>query len=177
MLHALIHALVLRRLYAVASAAWNASAGYDRARSWLYGHYAGYHDMLEIDPQLTDRMLDEIHRWDRDEFVQSWRTLAKWNSNLRSHPATQLSSHDALAVLDCVGKPTLAAVAAKIFSEPYAYYRGWPDLMLLGSAGELTFVEVKTTDTLHYGQIITMLDMREAAGLSIRVMRLCHRTC
>jgi hypothetical protein len=172
MLHALIHALVLPRLYSLASGAWNGNAGYDRARSWLYRHYAAYHEMLEIDPQLTQGMLQDIHRWDRTAFATSWQTLATWNLLLGSHPAVDVGSDEALAVLDCVGEPTLSAIAARVFSEPFAYYHGWPDLMLLDSTEKLRFVEVKTTDRLHFGQIVTMNDMRETAGLNISVMRL-----
>jgi hypothetical protein len=176
MLHALIHAIVLPRLYLMASKAWNETAGYDRARSWLYGFYAGYRDLLEIDPRLTERMLEDIDEWDRAAFVASWRMLAEWNHEFGFHPAAHITSDLALAVLDGVGEPRLSAIAAKVFSEPFAYYHGWPDVMLLDSDGKLSFIEVKTTDKLHYGQIITMVDMREAANLNIRVMRLHRRS-
>lgn len=175
MLHGLIHALVLPRLYSVASAAWNDSAGYDRARSWLYGHYAAYKELLAIDAGLVDGMLQDIHRWDRAAFVASWQTLGAWNNHLSSHPAAKVGSEVALAVLDAVGAPTLSAVAARVFSDPYAYYCGWPDLMVLDCTGNLRFVEVKTTDSLRYAQIITILDMRDAADLDISVMQLKRR--
>jgi hypothetical protein len=174
MLHALIHALVLPRLYSLAADAWNATAGYDCARSWLYRHYASYHDLLELDPQLTQGMLNDIHRWDRDAFLGSWRKLGVWNRPYHSHPAADVKPKDALAVLDSIGEPRLSAIAARIFSEPFAYYHGWPDLMFLDSEGRLRFVEVKTTDRLHFGQIVTICDMRDSASLDISVMRLCR---
>lgn len=172
MLHGLIHALVLPRLYSVASAAWNEAAGYDRARSWLYGHYAAYRELLDIEPGLVDAMLGDIHCCNRVQFMQSWRMLGDWNSSPSSHPAASVRPEDALAILDGVGESRLSAIASRVFSEPYAYFTGWPDIMLLDAAGNLRFVEVKTTDTLHFGQIITITDMREAAGLDISVTRL-----
>jgi len=170
MLHALIHAMVLPRLYSLASRAW----GDDRAQSWLYGHYAAYHELLGIESRLTEGMLQDIRGWDRTAFIASWQTLSTWNRLFGSHPAVTVEPDEALEVLDCVGEPTLSAIAARVFSEPFTYYHGWPDLMLLESTGRLKFVEVKTTDRLHFGQIVTMNDMRDAAGLDISVMWL-HR--
>jgi hypothetical protein len=169
MLHALIHALVLPRLYSTACAAWN---DLERVRAWLYRYYAGYSQLLRFDPGLADGMLQDIDRWDKKSFVKSWQTLGAWNATFRLHPAANVEVEEALAVLDAVGRSTLSAIAARVFTDPYAYYRGWPDLMVLDSTGNLRFVEVKTTDRLYYGQIITMSDMRLTAGLDITVMRL-----
>lgn len=171
-LHALIHALVFPRLYSTMSEAWNKSGGSDRARSWLYGSYAGYNDVLDFAPDLAAQMLADIHAWDRPAFVESWRTLGEWNADnhWKWHPATTVRPDQALAILEAVGVRRLAAVAAQVFTDPYAYYHGWPDLMVLTPDGRLDFIEVKTTDRLHYGQIITMADMRNAAHLEMSVL-------
>lgn len=171
-LHALIHALVLPRLYTVAASAWNTEAGYDRARSYFYGHYAAYIQLLEFAPDLVGRMLDDIRDADRDAFLASWRTLAEWNRQISTHPATHVAPKDAFTVLGGVGAATLAAIAAQVFSEPYAYFCGWPDIMLLDAQGVLRFIEVKTSDKLSIAQIITMCDMRAAAKLDMRVVKL-----
>lgn len=173
-LHSLIHALVLPRLYATMAKAWNAKAGYDRARSWLYRYYAGYNDILDVVPDMATHMLADVRAFDRSAFVESWRTLREWNvaNGALPHPAKFIGTDEALATLDAVGAKRLGDIAERIFADPYAYYHGWPDLMVLGLGGRLTFYEVKTTDRLRYGQIVTMTDMRSAADLDIRVMRL-----
>ena len=135
-----------------------------------------HNDILDVAPDIEAGMLADIERFDRTEFARSWQTLAKWNTGNHSdpHPAGCVSVERALASLDAVGRPRLSAIAAQIFTDPYSYYHGWPDLTILDSAGRCEFVEVKTTDRLHYGQIVTMGDMRHAAGLDIRVLRLRH---
>ena len=160
------------------SEAWKENGGSDRARSWLYSHYAGYNDVLDFAPDLAALMLADIREWDKSAFVESWRTLGNWNADIRwmSHPAVTVQPDEALATLDAVGVRRLAAVAAQVFTDPYAYYHGWPDLMVLTPDGQLDFIEVKTTDRLHYGQIITMADMRDAADLEMRVLRLKRKT-
>lgn len=175
-LHALIHGLVLPRLYSTAldSPQWGA----DRARSWFYMGYGGYNDLLDVDPNLAAKMLSDIAYWDRAAFLQTWQALMEWNmgNEVVPHPASRIGQDTALMVLDTVGRDRLYAIAKKVFEEPFSYWSGWPDLMLLDSEGSLRFVEVKTTDTLHYSQIITMPAMRDAAGLDMSVLRLKRTT-
>ena len=162
MLHALIHALVLPRLYSVMAAAWNDKAGYDRARSWLYGHYAGYNDIMDVAPDIEDGMLADVRQFDRGAFSRSWQTLIEWNADnhVIPHPARWTGAEEALATLDAVGEPRLSAVLAQVFTDPYSYYRGWPDLMIVDRSGRCRMVEVKTTDRMHYSQIVTIPDMK-----------------
>lgn len=170
MLHALIHALVLPRLNQVAVDAWRDA---DRARSYLYGSYAAYTFLLDFEPTLPRGMLADVERWDLDSFARSWALLHQWN-RWGSHPARTVSIEDALSVLNGVGLSRLLKVTQTVLGEPFAYFRGWPDLMAISTDERLRFVEVKTTDTLHFGQIVTISDMRAAAGLDISVIRLCR---
>ena len=71
-----------------------------------------------------------------------------------------------------MGGKRLGDIAGRIFSDPYAYYHGWPDLMVMDGSGQLIFWEVKTTDRLRAAQIITIMDMRDAASLDMRIMKL-----
>ena len=106
MLHALIHALLLPRLYAVASDAWNRSCGYDRARSWFYLGYGGYNDLLDVQPDLAADLLEDIGRWDKAAFMESWRILRGWGDDnpVMKHPATFTGPEVALATLEAVGR-------------------------------------------------------------------------
>lgn len=184
MLHALIHSLVLKLLYKTACSVetkrgrfWGPIYGPETARSWFYLHYAGYGDLLEIEPNLVQLMLNEISTWDRVGFLESWRLLRKWNEDNQyewalTHPAKYIDDEKALATLDAFGKHRILAIAQKIFKDPYSYYSGWPDLMILNANIGPRFVEVKTTDKLHYSQVITISDMKEVAKLDISVLRL-----
>jgi len=135
--------------------------------------YAGYTDVLDNVTDLRGGMLEDIRRWDEDAFARSWVTLAAWNADNTwlPHPSTRVDVDLALATLEAVGEKRLSSISGRVFAEPFAYYRGWPDLMLLDRDGGLRFVEVKTTGRLSFGQIVTMSDMREAASLDMRVLR------
>src|SRR5262245_47586035 len=117
MVHALIHALVLPRLYAVMSAAWNREAGYDAARSWLYGGYAGYNDILDVEPDLASMMLADIRRFDKAAFVKAWRKIRRWNIETPwlPHPARDVKANEAVQTLEAIGRNRLTAIATRIF--------------------------------------------------------------
>lgn len=171
MLHALIHALVLPRIFTTADG--HPDWDYGRIVSYFYIDYAGYPDLHYIDPDLEEKMLQDIALWDRHRFMQAWAVLKDWNNDQRiwPHPASSVSAESALTVLDAVGRERVLAIARAVFGE-YVGRRGWPDLMLVDGTGCLQFVEVKTTDTLHYSQILTIPAIRDIAGLSVSVLRL-----
>jgi hypothetical protein len=170
--------MVLPRLYEVMCRAWKNQGGGDRARSWLYHHYAGYNDVLDFEPDLASQMVNDIREFSSAAFERSWRTLGEWNAHVTWswHPATTLSSGEALELVEICGVPRLAAVAAQVFTDPYAYYKGWPDLLIVTADGSLRLTEVKVDDRLLLSQIITMADMRKAAALDITVLQLQRLT-
>lgn len=171
MVHALLHAIVLPTLRRVALDAWSDEA---RARSYLYNHYAGYQFFLEDEPNLPAMMRQAVLAFDADDFRESWRTLSRWNRGMfTEHPASSTSPEVALQVVRAIGLPTLAAVLRAEMEVPYAFFRGWPDLTLPTRNGTgVRFVEVKTTDRLHFSQIVTIPELRAAAGLDVSVVQL-----
>jgi hypothetical protein len=169
-LHALIHALVLPCLREAAAQVWADRA---RARSYLYSHFAGYRFLLDDCPLLPTTMLKSVDGVDAETFRAAWTRLGRWNLGMFSdHPATRLSSVEAVRLLDHVGRHVLRDALALHLSLPGAYGSGWPDLTLIGARGGADLVEVKTTDRLHFSQIVTFGALQRVPGLRIRVLRL-----
>jgi hypothetical protein len=171
-IHAVIHGLVLPRLYAIASEAWSDCGGADRARSYLYLHYAGYLHILAFEPRLTDLMLDDIQNATVDRFQHAWSTLRAWNRTFGSHPAAHLSADRATEFLQSIGRRTLFEIASRAFENPYAFWCGWPDLTLRTKTGRVQFLEVKATDRLHASQVVLLPMLRESIGLDVSVLQL-----
>ncbi len=168
-LHALIHALVLPCLREAAAQAWADKA---KARSYLYSHFAGYRFLLDDCPSLPATMLKSVDSIDAKTFCAAWTRLGRWNVGMFSdHPANRLNSIEAVRLLDHVGRHVLRDVLALHLSLPGAYGSGWPNLTLIGARGGADLVEIKTTDRLHFSQIVTLGALRRMPGLRIRVLR------
>ena len=172
-LHALIHALVLPRLRKVALEAWRGNEG--RVRSYFYGSFAAYHDLKDAEPALTQMMLGDVASLNAGEFIEAWATLRRWNVGmLTDHPASRVPRWKAAAMLERIGRRTLCGVLAREMLDRSVAGSGWPDLTLpaAGGGGGVRLVEVKTTDRLHFSQIVTMPAVRDVPGVSVGVLRL-----
>ena len=65
----------------------------------------------------------------------------------------------------------LYLLANQFQMDPYRFRSGWPDLTLVN--GEyIEFVEVKTTDKLHYSQIDTISFMKDLTPYKFKVVRI-----
>ncbi len=64
----------------------------------------------------------------------------------------RVSVPDILRLWIALGRDRLASIACIFISNPYDYGAGWPDLTLTRK-GDIRFIEVKTTDSLHESQI------------------------
>ena len=87
------------------------------------------------------------------------------------HPATRLSSLEAVRLLDRVGRRVFHDVLALHLSLPDACGAGWPDITLIGGQDGADLVELKTTNRPHFSQIVTHGVLRRVPGLQIRVLR------
>lgn len=170
--HALIHALVLPRLFELASNAWKDTGGAERARSYLYLYYTAYLHLLRFEPRLTELMLEDIQNQTVSQFQRSWATLADWNRTLCSHPAARTSIDLATDMLAAVGRPTLYEIATRAFETRFLFGCGWPDLTLLTDTRRVRLVEVKVTDRLHASQIVLFPILRDSIGLDVSVLKL-----
>ena len=75
------------------------------------------------------------------------------------------------AIFNALGERNIRRIIEMYFSNPLAYYRGWPDIIVTGDK-HAHFIEVKTTDTLHLSQLITIPDLVSWTGIPVKCVRL-----
>lgn len=82
----------------------------------------------------------------------------------------RVSVPDILRLWFALGRDRLASIARIFVSNPYDYGAGWPDLTLTRK-GDIRFVEVKTTDSLHTSQLRIVNDFAVPLGLKFSVVQ------
>lgn len=103
------------------------------------------------------RLYENIEEISADRVVQSF------------YPRVTATFLRSLAVV--FKNQSIVDVAEIIMNDPYAYRAGWPDLTVLKD-GNLSFVEVKTTDKLHASQIRFAREVAAPLNLDCSVVRL-----
>lgn len=63
---------------------------------------------------------------------------------------------------------------ARWISLDFEHRNGWPDLTLVKDQ-KVSFIEVKTTDKLHYSQLVTLPPLKNLIGLDIKVIKLTKK--
>lgn len=115
---------------------------------------------------LTEELLSTINECNRDIFLTNYREL--FPKGLCWYGVDELF---AVQLFDLLGIEELKNLARIIFSDPYAFYKGWPDLTLIRD-GSVELLEVKTTDKLHESQLITIPAIRENCNINVKILKL-----
>jgi hypothetical protein len=115
---------------------------------------------------LTEELLSAINECNRDIFLTNYREL--FPKGLCWYGVDELF---AVQLFDLLGIEELKNLARIIFSEPSAFYVGWPDLTLIRD-GSVELLEVKTTDKLHESQLITIPAIIENCNINVKILKL-----
>ncbi len=147
--------------------------GAESARSYMYTGLMSYSFLLDEHPDLPDRMLRDIANTDERVMLQAFDTLKSWQG-LRDgwafHDWVGVDRELLQQLFRALGNGRCAAIARRFLQDPYAYSKGWPDLVWVrGSRAGL--IEVKTSDQLHISQIITIPEMRDVSKLPVEVVQ------
>lgn len=94
----------------------------------------------------------------RDRSIQEW------------FPGLRYNRRDVFKLYKAIDKDLYAKIVRKIISNPTVYGSGWFDLICVKD-GHLSFIEVKTTDTLRDSQITFINDIAKPFGLDVRVVQ------
>ena len=86
----------------------------------------------------------------------------------------EMSIDGLLSIWNALGSEGWARVAEFFVKDTYAFRAGWPDLAI-SDGSKLKLIEIKTTDTLHSNQKITISDLLLPLGLSVSVTQLVHK--
>lgn len=173
----LLYCLCFERLFKLAKVYWGSS---ERAESYMYGSIMCYGYLLKTHPELPVQMVADITECSERGLLESFDILKGWqrpslsrgsdnNWSLRDWIGVDrdfvLSLYRALTASRC------AAIAKLFLTDPYAYVKGWPDLIWVDGT-KVGLIEVKTTDKLHPSQIITIPEMRQAAAVPVEVVQI-----
>jgi hypothetical protein len=136
-----------------------------------------YSYLLEEHPDLPEQMLADIANTGELAVIRAFDTLKNWQGSCDSWAFRDWIGVDRELVQElfrALGNARCTAIARRFLEDPYAYSKGWPDLVWVDGS-RVGLIEVKTTDRLHPSQIITIPDMREVANLPVEVAQVhCH---
>lgn len=164
----LLYCLCFDRLYRLAREHWGSA---QLAQSYMYTSIMCYSYLLEEHPSLPEQILADIATTGKSAVIRAFNTLKSWQGSPDGWAFREWVGVDLELVIElfrALGNARCAAIAQRFLEDPYAYSKGWPDLIWVDGA-RVGLIEVKTTDRLHPSQIITIPEMREAADLLIEV--------
>lgn len=164
----LLYCLCFERLYRLCMKHWGNA---QTARSFMYTSIMCYADLLEEHPDLPERMVDDIATTGERAVTYAFDTLKSWQGSGEGWAFRDWVGVDRELVhvlFRALGNAGCVAIAQRFLEDPYAYSKGWPDLVWVDGP-RVGLIEVKTTDRLHPSQIITIPEMREAADLPVEV--------
>ena len=120
----------------------------------------------------SDELILSIRKTDKDMFIKNFHEIISQPFIRSEYP--QLTIEFAVAVFDAVKTDTFIKLATQLANEP-SFRNGWPDLTLIKN-NVIQFIEVKTSDSLHNNQLVTIPIMREISPFKISVYRLKNFT-
>jgi hypothetical protein len=170
----LLYCLCFERLYRLGKKHWGNAHS---AESYMYTSIICYGELLRKHPDLPEEMLTDVAETQEPAVIRAFDTLKSWQGRRDGWAFRDWVGVDRKLIqglFRVLGNARCAAIARRFLEDPYAYSKGWPDLVWVkGSRAGL--IEVKTTDSLHPSQIITFSEMREVAALPIEVAQVRWR--
>jgi hypothetical protein len=169
-IHVVLYAMCLHAMLRAGEATWGKRS--PAIQSFMYAGIMCMNFLLETDPDLEHKMLEEMQTSTVNLVLRNYDIIKSWQRSETWFPYSYIGmTRDQIRhAYTAIGRDALINVAKTLFSDPYAFIKGWPDLAIFSGAN-LYLVEVKTNDRLHPSQLITMPAMR-LAGLPIEVLRI-----
>ena len=125
---------------------------------------------LFIHRDRIDSICAEIKKAKPADIAENFREIYA-NLEIESY-YPDLNTEKIQAIASALSMERLAMIARAIAVDPYTFRNGWPDLTLVDANARLSWVEVKTTDRLHYSQIRTLSTMLPLLKDEVLVVRL-----
>lgn len=164
----LVYCLCFERLCRLGMKHWGNAR---TAQSFMYTSIMCYADLLGEHPDLPEQMLDDIANTGEPEVICAFDTLKSWQGSREGWAFRDWVGVDRELIqvlFRALGNARCAAIARCFLEDPYAYSKGWPDLVWVDDS-RVGLIEVKTTDRLHPSQIITICEMRDLVDLQVEV--------
>mgnify|MGYP001578388315 CR=1 FL=1 len=170
----LLYCLCFERLYQLGKKHWgNAQV----AQSFMYTSIMCYSYLLDEHPDLPELMVADIANTEEQAMIRAFDILKNWQGSRDGWAFQDWVGVDREFVQElfrALGNARCAAIARRFLEDPYAYSKGWPDLVWVDDS-RIGLIEVKTIDRFRPSQIITIPEMREVADLQVEVTRVRWR--
>lgn len=124
--------------------------------------------LSHLEEKKLQIVLRQIEDTPKVKYLAAFSEIISYNLIREWHPGLSIEFADAL--YDAVPKSHFLQLA-KWISNAHEHRNGWPDLTLVKD-GQLKFVEVKTTDKLHYSQLVTIPALVREIGADVSVLQL-----
>jgi hypothetical protein len=108
--------------------------------------------LSQLRPDQIEVVVHEIKRTSESKYLSAFREICAYRMINEWYPS--LTETFANALYHAWSKEQFAG-AARWISRAFEHRNGWPDLTLI-QGQEVMFVEVKTSDKLHYSQLVTI---------------------
>ena len=167
----LLYCLCFKRLYRLGIRYWGSEQA---ARSYMFTSLLSYTYLIGQYPNLPEEMIKDIANANELAVLQAFDVLKSWQGSKDGWALRHWIGVDRDLIKQLfrgLGNSRCVAIAQRYLTDPYAYSKGWPDLVWIDNQ-TVKFSEVKTTDRLHWSQVITIPEMREAGNLWVDVVRL-----
>lgn len=125
-----------------------------------------FEDYVKNYATIEQNLIETIAEANCDIFLKNYRMLFK-----KGFCWFGVDEIFATEILEIIGIRDFAEIARVIFSDPYAFMNGWPDLTVIKN-GNVEFVEVKTNDRFTISQLITIPEMINKGGITASVLRI-----
>jgi hypothetical protein len=121
-------------------------------------------------------MIEDIENNSEATLLQAFDTLKSWQpwGEWTFMSWVGVDREMVCETFRALGRDRLGAIGRALLQDPYAFTKGWPDLICV-EHNEVQMLEVKTSDKLHISQIITIPTMAAEAGLATEVVRLVRK--
>jgi hypothetical protein len=166
----LLYCLCFERLYQLSTRYWGSEQA---ARSYMYTSMMSYSYLLEQYPNLAEDMLTDIANANEPAVLRAFEILKNWQGSGDGWAFRDWIGVDRDLIKQlfrALGNSRCAALARRYLADPYAYSKGWPDLVWIDEE-TVGLSEVKTTDCFHWSQVITTPEMCEVGELLVEVVR------
>lgn len=138
----------------------------------MYNVYS-YNLYLDDIPDAHTKLLQAIQDISRKSVASNYDKIEslQYSDTWFPYGYYGISKSLILQLFDWLGRDRLVLIASILLEDRYLFSKGWPDLTLVRN-GNVRFVEVKTTDKLHFSQLVVMPTMMQEADLNFEIVKI-----
>jgi hypothetical protein len=147
-------------------AGWSGRGGAINARQDVC--LRGVSALAYVDKHKLNDLYHAIRKSSKQTYLRAFNEIISYGMINEWYPGLTIEFAEAL--LDSLDKEVFIAIAEWLSRYP-SHRNGWPDLTLVKN-GKVEFVEAKTSDKLHFSQLVTIPAIMKIVPADVWVLRL-----